>query len=48
MACGAAVAASQAGALPETLGPGAAYFDPRDPASIASVVEALLESPEKA
>ena len=47
MACGAPVAASSAGALPETLGPAAVYFDPHDPKSIAAALEALIGSDEE-
>ncbi len=43
MACGAPVAASRAGALPETLGPAGAYFDPHDVVSIADALESLLQ-----
>jgi glycosyltransferase involved in cell wall biosynthesis len=47
MACGAPVAASRAGALPETCGDAAVLFDPDDPVAIASaVVEALARSSE--
>jgi glycosyltransferase involved in cell wall biosynthesis len=42
MARGTPVLAARAGALPETGGEAAAYFDPADPASLPEVLEALL------
>jgi alpha-1,3-rhamnosyl/mannosyltransferase len=45
MACGAPVACSDIASLPEAGGSAAAYFDPRDPLSIRSAVQELLESP---
>lgn len=43
MACGLPVAASRIGALEEVLGKGAAFFDPREPESIAATMRDLLE-----
>ncbi|HEY1522543.1 MAG TPA: glycosyltransferase family 1 protein [Solirubrobacteraceae bacterium] len=45
MARGAPVLAARAGALPQTGGEAAAYFDPADPDSLASQLEALLTNP---
>jgi glycosyltransferase involved in cell wall biosynthesis len=42
MACGLPVAASRAGSLPEVLGDAGVYFDPADPAEMATVLEQLL------
>ena len=47
MACGCAVAASNAAAIPEAVGDAAALFDPNDAEDIAAVVSAVLESPER-
>jgi glycosyltransferase involved in cell wall biosynthesis len=47
MACGVPVAASNAPPMPEVLADAPAYFDPRDPAEIASVLIRLLEDPEE-
>ena len=47
MASGCPVASSRAGALPEACGEAAAFFDPDDPADIAAVVAAVLESPDR-
>jgi glycosyltransferase involved in cell wall biosynthesis len=47
MASGCPVAVSRAGSLPEACGDAAAYFDPEEPEDIASVVAAVLESPER-
>ena len=46
MALGAPVAVSRLPVLDEVLGDAAFYFDPRDPASLASAVRAALDSPE--
>lgn len=46
MACGAPVAAARRGALPETLGTAAVFFDPADPTSIAATLGELLSSGE--
>ena len=47
MACGAPVAASSAGSLPEVCGDAAVLFDPADPSAIAAgVLEALERSDE--
>jgi glycosyltransferase involved in cell wall biosynthesis len=45
MACGTAVAASTAGSLPEVVGDAGVYFDPNDPASIASTLRDLTDRP---
>jgi glycosyltransferase involved in cell wall biosynthesis len=45
MARGTPVLAARAGALPQTGGEAAAYFDPADPESLASQQEALLQQP---
>jgi glycosyltransferase involved in cell wall biosynthesis len=42
MACGCPVAAARAGALPETCGDAARYFDPTKPEEIADVVAGVL------
>ena len=42
MARGTAVLAARAGALPETGGDAAAYFEPRDPGSLAAALDSLL------
>ena len=42
MACGAPVAASDAGALPETLGDAALYFPPHDAQALAETLRTLL------
>ncbi len=47
MACGAPVASSEAGSLPEAGGQAAEYFDPRDPAAIAGTIRELLDSPAR-
>ncbi|MBA3348659.1 MAG: glycosyltransferase family 4 protein, partial [Actinobacteria bacterium] len=47
MACGCPVTASNAAAIPEAVGDAAALFDPHEPEDIASVVAAVLESPER-
>ncbi len=46
MACGCPVAASNAAALPETVGDAARLFDPHDPASIAEAVHDVLADPQ--
>jgi glycosyltransferase involved in cell wall biosynthesis len=46
MARGVPVAAARAGALPETGGDAAVYFDPRDPGDIAATLGGLLEDEE--
>jgi alpha-1,3-rhamnosyl/mannosyltransferase len=43
MACGTPVAASQTGALPETLGGAGLLFDPLAPSAIAEAMRCLLE-----
>lgn len=43
MACGTAVACSQAGSLPEVAGEAAVYFDPHQTESISQAILALLE-----
>ena len=45
MACGCPVAAAQAGALPETCGDAARYFDPTKPEQIAEAVLGVLADP---
>jgi glycosyltransferase involved in cell wall biosynthesis len=45
MACGAPVACSAAGALPEVVGDAALLFDPRDPRAIADSVLEVLADP---
>jgi glycosyltransferase involved in cell wall biosynthesis len=45
MACGCPVAAARAGALPETCGDAARYFDPTNPEEIAGAVLEVLEDP---
>lgn len=45
MACGTAVVASRAGALPEVGGDAALYVDPLSTAEIAAALERLLDSP---
>jgi glycosyltransferase involved in cell wall biosynthesis len=47
MACGAPVAASRAGPMPEVLGAAARYFDPSDTGDMASTLVELLESEER-
>ena len=42
MACGAPVAASRRGALPEVVGDAGVFFDPANPADIAGALERLL------
>ena len=42
MACGAPVAASDCGSLPEVLGDAGRYFDPRDHTSIFAVIDHIL------
>lgn len=44
LSCGASVAASCGGATPEILKDAAAYFDPADPADMARVMRAVLET----
>ena len=44
MACGCAVAAADAGGIPETVGEAAVLFDPLDPEAMA---EAILETDER-
>jgi glycosyltransferase involved in cell wall biosynthesis len=46
MAIGLPIACSDQSAMPEILGEGGIYFDPRSPASIASAIEQYLASPE--
>jgi glycosyltransferase involved in cell wall biosynthesis len=48
MARGIPVACSDRGSLPEVAGDAARLFDPEEPASIASAIEALLADPEEA
>lgn len=48
MARGVPVALARAGALPETGGGAAAYFDPHDEDSIADVLRSVLEDPARA
>ena len=45
MCAGSPVAAARAGALPETLGPAAVFFDPRDPRDMARAVAEILDDP---
>ena len=45
MACGCPMAASRAGSLPEVCGEAAAYFDPNDPADIATIVTRVVTTP---
>ncbi len=47
MACGTAVAASRAGAIPEVVGDAGAYFDATDADDIARTVLSLLNDPER-
>jgi glycosyltransferase involved in cell wall biosynthesis len=46
MACGCPVAAARAGALPETCGDAARYFDPTKPDEIADTVSDVLADPD--
>jgi glycosyltransferase involved in cell wall biosynthesis len=46
MAIGLPIACSDQSAMPEILGEGGIYFDPRSPASIAAAIEKYLLSPE--
>jgi glycosyltransferase involved in cell wall biosynthesis len=46
MACGTPVACSDTSALPEIAEGAAAYFDPRDPADMASTIRAVLTAAE--
>jgi glycosyltransferase involved in cell wall biosynthesis len=46
MACGCPVAAARAGALPETCGNAARYFDPAKPEEIADAVLTVLSDPD--
>jgi glycosyltransferase involved in cell wall biosynthesis len=46
MAIGLPIACSDQSAMPEILGEGGIYFDPRSPASIAAAIEQYLASPE--
>jgi glycosyltransferase involved in cell wall biosynthesis len=46
MAAGLPIASSNRGPMPEMLGEAGLYFDPEDPASIASSIWDLIESPE--
>lgn len=43
MACGTPVACSNASALPEIAGDAAAFFDPRNPANMADIIQTVLE-----
>lgn len=43
MACGTPVAASRAGSLPEIFGEAAAYFDPKNPEDMATVMAKVLD-----
>ena len=45
MACGAAVASSTAGSLPEVVGDAGVYFDPTDVEAIAATLRALADQP---
>ena len=45
MACGTAVAATSAGAVPEVLQDNAVYFEPRDIDSIATALSRLAREP---
>lgn len=45
MACGCAVAASNAAAVPEVCGDAALYFDPHAPAAIAAAMQRLIDEP---
>jgi glycosyltransferase involved in cell wall biosynthesis len=45
MACGCAVASSNAASLPEVTGDAAALFDPTDPQAIAEAVRTVLDDP---
>jgi glycosyltransferase involved in cell wall biosynthesis len=45
MACGTPVISSQAGSLPEVVGPAGVYFDPTDVGSMASAIGQFLNSP---
>jgi glycosyltransferase involved in cell wall biosynthesis len=47
MTCGAAVASSNASAMPELLGDLDATFDPADPSDIARCIRAVLDTPGK-
>ena len=48
MACGCPIAASTATCIPEVAGEAAVYFDPTDPASIATGMLSLIDKPELA
>jgi glycosyltransferase involved in cell wall biosynthesis len=47
MACGTPVISSQAGSLPEVVGPAGVYFDPMEVGSIASAIQYLLNDRAK-
>lgn len=47
MARGVAVAASNTSVMPEVLGDAAAYFDPRDPQSMAKTIARILDAPSE-
>ena len=46
MACGIPTACAYAGALPEIAGDCTCYFNHKDPAEIAAVIEQLIDAPE--
>ncbi len=48
MACGAPIACSNTAAMPEIVGENAVFFDPKNPADIASGVSLLIADPELA
>lgn len=48
LACGVPVVASNSSSLPEVVGDAGLLADPRDPAALASRIQALLAQPEKA
>jgi glycosyltransferase involved in cell wall biosynthesis len=47
LACGSPIACSDAASMPEICGEAALYFDPYDPADIATALRTLVTSPER-
>lgn len=47
LACGSPIACSDAASMPEICGEAALYFDPYDPADIATALRTLITSPER-
>jgi len=46
LSCGAAIACSQSGVMPEIAGQAALYFDPKDPSQIENALARLVAEPE--